>query len=123
MSSLCAAGITHIINLQDEFDDRAIADGAAVEIYWLRSNGGLTCEALREARRFADAALDGRGNRLFIHCMAGRTRSPKLAYAVLVWRGFAPREAVEMLRSAIPDAMVEEKDLEETVALMRDLGR
>jgi hypothetical protein len=55
-------------------------------------------EVRRLARLIASQLDDGRC--VFIHCVAGRDRSPMLAARVLIEQGWEPKEAVQHVRAA-----------------------
>jgi hypothetical protein len=55
-------------------------------------------EVRRLARLIASQLDDGRC--VFIHCVAGRDRSPMLAARVLIERGWEPKDAVQRVRAA-----------------------
>ena len=107
MRSLAGSGITHVVNLQREFDDRTIvADtGVAVlcldcaddflpkpsELFW--DAAVFTLEALRQPRA-----------RVLFHCAAGIHRSPMMLLAILRVLGHSPDEAIDMIAAARPQA-------------------
>lgn len=109
MRSVADAGITHVINLQDEFDDAPLVGDTGVSVHWLKLGSNADCDTaeIESALRFARRALDDGRNSLFIHCMAGRNRSAKITYAVLRLIGTPDVEARDMIKRAQPDATLE----------------
>jgi predicted protein tyrosine phosphatase len=108
-------GITHVIDLQAEFDDTPLAAEAAVGVLWLpvpNSPGPVSPEAVRHAAEFAGAVLAEDGSRLFVHCMAGRNRAPTFAYAILRAQGWNREDALSRILQAEPRALLEDRILD-----------
>ena len=86
MKAVAKEGITHIIDMQIEFDDTALARA--------RHRGAVESDRRRfrvEAARFvptrrrvcADNALELPDAKVFVHCAAGVHRAPMMALALL----------------------------------------
>jgi protein-tyrosine phosphatase len=117
------AGITHIIDMQIEFDDTPLAVDYDIEVLWNPTDDDFTFKPAALFRRgveFAEAALQKDGTKLFIHCAAGVHRAPMMTLAVLCSMGWSLNDAMELIEGRRPvadfaDVYVEsvEKFLEE----------
>jgi protein-tyrosine phosphatase len=107
MRELARSGITHVINMQSEFDNRRLSDGTGLRVLW---NG---CEDdylpkppafFRTGVRFALEALDNPAAKILFHCAAGIHRSPLMLLAVLRVLGHDEEEGIWMIQQARPEA-------------------
>lgn len=108
MRAVAAAGITHVINLQDEFDDSILIGDTGINVHWLKLGDNIENAPIEPALEFARDALRSSEHTLFIHCMAGRNRSAKIAYAVLRFLGTPDADARHKITKAQPDAVLED---------------
>jgi protein tyrosine phosphatase (PTP) superfamily phosphohydrolase (DUF442 family) len=125
MAAVAATGITHIIDMQIEFDDTPLAAGFEVEVFWNPTDDDFQPKPVtlfRRGVRFAREALDGGEAKLFIHCAAGVHRAPMMALALLGTMGWNMDDAMELIgrrrpTADFPDVYVTsvEKFLEEDV--------
>ena len=102
MAEVVGAGITHIIDMQIEFDDTGIAEGFPVEVCWNPVDDDFqpkSAELFERGVTFALKALEDPENKIFIHCAAGVHRAPMMALAVLRAMGHGLEEAKEMIQS------------------------
>jgi hypothetical protein len=79
MIEVVRAGITHIIDMQLEFDDTRLAEPYGVQVLWNPTDDDFQPkppELFQRGVDFALAALDDPEARLFIHCAAGVHRAP-----------------------------------------------
>ena len=119
MIEVARAGVTHIINMQIEFDDRPLAEPYGIQVFWNAIDDDFLPkgpEVFREAVEFAQDALADRNARLFIHCAAGVHRAPMMTLAVLGSQGWDLKEArqsIETLRPVVDFADVYVKSVEE----------
>ena len=96
-------GVSHVLNLQAEFDDAAVFTGSAIRLAWVPVEDRLQpfpADAVLAAIAFGCDALAQQHARLFVHCLAGRTRSPLFAYAILRASGVSAAECVHSIRAA-----------------------
>jgi predicted protein tyrosine phosphatase len=96
------AGVTHIIDMQIEFDDTPLARPYGVKVLWNATDDDFRSkppELLQRGVDFALAALDDAEARVFIHCAAGVHRAPMMALAVLRALGFSLQVAMDMIQS------------------------
>jgi protein-tyrosine phosphatase len=102
MMEVVDAGITHIIDMQIEWDDTRMAAPYGVKVLWNPTDDDFRAkppELFQRGVEFALAALDDAETRLFIHCAAGVHRAPMMTLAVLRAMGFALDDAMEMIQS------------------------
>jgi protein-tyrosine phosphatase len=104
MAAVARAGITHVIDMQIEFDDTALAQPHGIEVLWNAVDDDFqpkAPEVFRQGVEFAQAALDGEG-KLFIHCAAGVHRAPMMALALLCSMGWELGKAIEFIETKRP---------------------
>ena len=99
---LTARGVTAVLDLREEFDDRAA--GIAPDRYLYLPAPDDTPPTLEQLRRgsafIAEEAR--RGGAVYVHCGAGVRRAATLAAAYLVTTGLSPAEAWDTLRAVRP---------------------
>jgi len=86
MEEVAGAGVTHVVNMQIEFDDRPLAEPHGVDVFWNPTDDDFLAkppELLKRGVDFALEALDGDETKLYIHCAAGVHRAPMMTLAVL----------------------------------------
>ena len=107
MASVAMAGVTHIIDMQIEFDDRPLARDHGIEVLWNPTDDDFEPKPRVLFERgvdFAQAALALDETKLFIHCAAGVHRGPMMALAVLASMGWDLNEAMELIEGKRPAA-------------------
>jgi protein-tyrosine phosphatase len=105
MAVVARAGVTHIIDMQIEFDDTKLAQPHGIEVLWNPIDDDFQPkppEIFRRGVDFAAQALDGDGTKLFIHCAAGVHRAPMMTLAVLSSSGWAPEAARDLIEKQRP---------------------
>jgi protein-tyrosine phosphatase len=105
MRDVAQAGITHIIDMQLEFDDRPLAEPLGLQVLWNPIDDDFLpkeAEVLREGVDFARAALDQGGSKLLIHCAAGVHRAPMMALALLCSLGWTLPDAMALIETRRP---------------------
>ena len=91
MSEVARFGITHIIDMQIEFNDTPIAEPFGIEVLWNPTDDDFHAkgpELFQRGVEFALAALDDPENRIYIHCAAGIHRAPMMTLAILRAQGW-----------------------------------
>ncbi|MGO8986169.1 MAG: dual specificity protein phosphatase family protein [Terriglobales bacterium] len=112
MEELAQAGVTHVLNMQLEFDDRPLAEPLGVRVLWNPTDDDFLPKPVGLLTRgvdFALAALDAPEARLYIHCAAGVHRAPMMTLAVLCaleWKIGAAMELIETRRPVVDFADV-----------------
>lgn len=102
MVEIVRQGITHIIDMQIEFDDTPLAEPHGIEVLWNPVDDDFQPkppEVFQRGVEFAMAALDDPRSKVYIHCAAGVHRAPMMTLAVLRALGFSLKDAVEMIES------------------------
>lgn len=105
MIEVASEGITHIINMQIEFDDRELAMPYNIQVLWNPTDDDFLFkppELFRRAVDFALQALDRSESRLFIHCAAGVHRAPMMTLALLCALGWEISEAMRHIQKRRP---------------------
>jgi len=106
MIEVARAGVTHIIDMQIEFDDTPLAKPYGIEVLWNAADDDFQPkppELFQRGVDFACAALDqSPENKVYIHCAAGVHRAPMMTMAVLRVLGHSLEEAVELLETRRP---------------------
>ena len=107
MARVKAAGITHIIDMQIEFDDTKLGEAEGIEVLWNPTDDDFEPKPAALFRRgveFATAAFEKADAKLFIHCAAGVHRAPMMALAVLGSMGWSVDEAMHLIEDLRPVA-------------------
>jgi protein-tyrosine phosphatase len=107
MAQVARAGITHIIDMQIEFDDTPLAIAHGIEVLWNPTDDDFEAKPPALFQRgvdFSQAALGGRDAKLLIHCAAGVHRAPMMALAVLGSMGWGLEDAMELIERRRPVA-------------------
>jgi protein-tyrosine phosphatase len=105
MAAVARAGVTHIIDMQVEFDDTMLAEPHGIEVLWNATDDDFQPkppELLERGVDFAFKALDAEGTKLFIHCAAGVHRAPMMALAVLCSLGWKIEQAMKLIEARRP---------------------
>ena len=107
MAAVAREGITHIIDMQIEFDDTPLAKEHGIEVLWNPTDDDFEPkpEALfRRGVEFAKAALDSGEGKIFIHCAAGVHRAPMMTLALLGAMGWDVDNAMDLIEARRPVA-------------------
>jgi protein-tyrosine phosphatase len=107
MAQVARAGITHIIDMQMEFDDTPLGVAQGIEVLWNPTDDDFEAKPPALFQRgvdFAQAALGGKDAKLLIHCAAGVHRAPMMALAVLGSMGWGLENAMDLIERRRPVA-------------------
>jgi protein-tyrosine phosphatase len=102
MIEVVRQGITHIIDMQIEFDDTELAEPYGIKVLWNPVDDDFQPkppEVFQRGVEFAMDALEEPESKLFIHCAAGVHRAPMMGLAVLRALGFALADARQLIES------------------------
>ena len=105
MAQVVGAGVTHIIDMQLEFDDTALAAPFGIKVLWNPIDDDFQPkppEVFQRGVEFAIDALDEDGTKLLIHCAAGIHRAPMMALAVLTSLGWTVEAAIQLIETRRP---------------------
>ena len=99
---LAARGITAVVNMRRELDDRDLGIAPARYLYLPTvDDQAPTLEQLREGVTFIENEIS-HGGGVYIHCSAGVGRAATMAVAYLIHRGYTPDEAWARVRQVRP---------------------
>ena len=101
MAELVRQGVTHVIDMQIEFDDRPLGREFGVEVLWNPTDDDFkpkSYELLEKGVKFALAALEEDSAKVFIHCAAGVHRAPMMTLAVMRAMGWELEDAMELIQ-------------------------
>jgi protein-tyrosine phosphatase len=101
MEELVRRGVTHIINMQIEFDDRPLAEPYPIKVLNNPTDDDFMPKppALFQAGvDFALEALDQPKSKIYIHCAAGVHRAPMMTLAVMRVLGWSLEDAKKLIQ-------------------------
>ena len=107
MEELAQSSVTHIIDMQIEFDDRPLAEPWGIRVLWNATDDDFLPkppELLKRGVDFALEALDDPQARLYIHCAAGVHRAPMMTLAVLCALEWGIDDGMRLIESRRPVA-------------------
>jgi protein-tyrosine phosphatase len=102
MAEVAEAGVTHVIDMQIEFDDTALGERVGVAVLWNPVDDDFLPKPRAVFERgvsFAMEALQDPHAKLFIHCAAGIHRAPMMALAVLCATGHSLEHAKQLIQT------------------------
>jgi protein-tyrosine phosphatase len=101
MAQLVKQGVTHIIDMQIEFDDRPLAEKHDVKVLYNPTDDDFQPkppDLFQRGVDFALEALDEPESKIYIHCAAGVHRAPMMTLAVLRTLGWSLDDARELIQ-------------------------
>jgi protein-tyrosine phosphatase len=107
MAAVARAKITHILDMQIEFDDTELARPHGIEVFWNPIDDDFQPkppEVFEQGVEFALQTLDREDSKLLIHCAAGVHRAPMMALAVLCSLSWQLPKAMELIEARRPVA-------------------
>ncbi|HEX8817580.1 MAG TPA: dual specificity protein phosphatase [Terriglobales bacterium] len=107
MAELARLGITHVIDMQIEFDDTRLAEPFGIAVCWNPTDDDFQPKPAGLFRRgvdFAERALDEPQAKLYVHCAAGVHRGPMMALAILCSTGWELDAALDAIETKRPVA-------------------
>ena len=121
MATVAEEGITHIIDMQVEFDDTPLAAAHGIAVLWNPTDDDFEpkpAALFRRGVKFVEAALAEVEARVFIHCAAGVHRAPMMALAVLGSMGWDLEDAMELIETKRPVADLAEVYVDSVVKFL-----
>lgn len=100
MIEVVQTGVTHIIDMQVEFDDTRLAEPYGVKVLWNPTEDDFQPKPAELFQRGVDFALEAIRDpaaKVFIHCAAGVHRAPMMTLAVLQALGWSLPDAVRLI--------------------------
>jgi len=107
MIDVVRRGVTHVINMQIEFDDRPLAEPYGVKVLWNAIDDDFQPkgpEIFQRGVDFANEAWQDPESRLFVHCAAGVHRAPMMTLALLRSQGMELQDALDRISTLRPEA-------------------
>jgi protein-tyrosine phosphatase len=101
MAELVGHGVTHIIDMQIEFDDRPLAEPYDVKVLFNPTDDDFMPkppQLFQAGVDFALEALDDPDGKVYIHCAAGVHRAPMMTLAILRVLGWPLQEAKDLIQ-------------------------
>jgi protein-tyrosine phosphatase len=105
MAMVARAGITHVIDMQIEFDDTPLAVPYGIRVLWNPTDDDFqpkTPDIFERGVEFGLNALDERESKVFIHCAAGIHRAPMMTLALLCSMGWKVGDAMRLIEGRRP---------------------
>ena len=105
MMEVARRGVTHVIDMQIEFDDTPLGKECGIQVLWNPIDDDFQPkppEVFQRGVEFAERALDEPHSKLFVHCAAGVHRAPMMALAILCTQGWKLEEAMELIEGRRP---------------------
>ncbi|HZU41554.1 MAG TPA: dual specificity protein phosphatase [Terriglobales bacterium] len=105
MIEVARAGITHIIDMQIEFDDTALAEPYGIQVLWNAVDDDFQPkppEVFKRGVDFATEALEDKDAKIYIHCAAGVHRAPMMTLALLAALGWSVDDAKNQIAEQRP---------------------
>ena len=101
MEELVRKGVTHVIDMQIEFDDRPLAEPYGVKVLYNPTDDDFQIkppELFQRGVDFVLEALDEPQSKIYIHCAAGVHRAPMMTLAILRVLGWSLKDAKELIQ-------------------------
>ena len=105
MAQVARAGVTHILDMQIEFDDTSLAAPHGIAVLWNPIDDDFqpkSPDVFQRGVDFALEALDEEGTKLFVHCAAGVHRAPMMTLAILCSLGWTLGDALQLIEARRP---------------------
>ena len=105
MAEVARSGVTHIIDMQIEFDDSALALPFGLEVLWNATDDDFQPkppELFQRGVEFALQALEKPDTKIFIHCAAGVHRAPMMLLALMCSEGWEMEDAMQLVSARRP---------------------
>ncbi len=106
MHKVALAGVTHIIDMQIEFDDTPLAEPFGIEVLWNATDDDFQLKPPAVFQRGVEFALkafdESEENKVFIHCAAGVHRAPMMTLALLRVLGYSLDDAMLLIEEKRP---------------------
>jgi protein-tyrosine phosphatase len=105
MAQVARADVTHILDMQIEFDDTPLALPHGITVLWNPIDDDFQPKSVDVFQRgvdFALEALDESGSKLFVHCAAGVHRAPMMTLAILCSLSWKLEDALRLIEARRP---------------------
>jgi protein-tyrosine phosphatase len=105
MAQVARAEVTHILDMQIEFDDTPLAAPHGITVLWNPIDDDFqpkSPEVFRRGVDFALETLNDEGTKLFVHCAAGVHRAPMMTLAILCSLSWNLADALQLIEARRP---------------------
>jgi protein-tyrosine phosphatase len=105
MAAVARTSVTHIIDMQIEFDDTPLAEPHGIQVLWNPTDDDFQSkppELFQRGVDFALNALEDDGARVFVHCAAGVHRAAMMTLAILCAEGWDMQDAMQTIMARRP---------------------
>ncbi len=105
MRELVGMGVTHVLDMQIEFDDRPLAAPYGVKVLWNPTDDDFQPkppELFERGVEFALEAIEKPDTKVYIHCAAGVHRAAMMTLAVMCASGWELEEAMTLIEGRRP---------------------
>ena len=105
MAAVARTGVSHIIDMQIEFDDTPLAIPHGIDVLWNPTDDDFEAKPAELFQRgvdFATNALKDENARVFIHCAAGVHRAAMMTLAILCAEGWDMQDAMRTIIARRP---------------------
>jgi len=126
MAKVAEEGVTHILDMQIEFDDTPLASQFGIRVLWNPTDDDFEAKPSRLFRRgiaFVEEALEEADAKVFIHCAAGVHRAPMMALALLTSMGWELGAAMELIQRKRPVADFADVYLRSVEKYLENVGK
>ena len=100
MAEVVKRGVTHIIDMQIEFDDRPLAEPYPVKVLFNPTDDDFQPkppQLFQAGVQFALDALEEPDTKVYVHCAAGVHRAPMMTLAILRVMGWPLQKAKDLI--------------------------
>ena len=107
MAAVSRTGITHIIDMQIEFDDTSLAQPHGIAVCWNPVDDDFEPKPPEVFARGVEIALSALKNneaKVFVHCAAGVHRAPMMTLALLGVMGWKLEDGMDLIEGRRPVA-------------------
>jgi protein-tyrosine phosphatase len=103
---LRAAGVTHVLNVSDAPSAVAPSPEGFREVVWvpLEDRASLTAQTIVQLLDTLHRMASEPDSHVYVHCVAGHSRSPTVLWLYLIACGVPPDDAREWITDRSPDA-------------------
>ena len=105
MEEVARSGVTHVLNMQLEFDDRPLGEALGIHVMWNPTDDDFlpkSVDMLKRGVDFALEALEDQEARIYVHCAAGVHRAPMMTLAILCALDWQIEEAMALVETRRP---------------------
>ncbi|MGC3995245.1 MAG: dual specificity protein phosphatase [Propionicimonas sp.] len=112
LDELVTAGITHIVDLREEWSDETLVENWAPQVRYLQhrvADAGQQIDGpwFADLVAWVDAALADPAAKVLVHCHMGVNRAPSAMLAILLAQGTGLRPALDAIRASRPVAVID----------------